>query len=48
MVPPKKYRYFFTFDGNQFTDKNTKSFQVEFPETFTYEMYHTPTTFTVN
>jgi hypothetical protein len=31
MVPPTKYRYFFTFDEKQFTDKHAKISQLEFP-----------------
>ncbi len=31
MVPPTKYKYFFTFDGKQFIDKNAKTASYELP-----------------
>ena len=42
MVPPKKYRYFFTFNGKQYLDQNEEiqTSEYDFGQKYSYEMNH--------
>ncbi len=42
MVPPKKYRYFFTCNNKQYLDQNTEvqTYSFDLPISYTYEIYN--------
>ena len=47
MVPPRRYKYFFTHNRKQICDSDINTLKSEIPIKYTYEMYCEPVTFKV-